>query len=163
MGTVRVTKKAVYSDKQASEEEQQQRVQYGPGELRIPDAINKDIEDSDFRRLIPLGHGEICITVMPGDELGELSFNVQFEGTKGEHEFCLRQQDALYQDVSEWLGQVLAELPADFEAEIEARPCPHPDIRVQVDAGARRLAGQSVRERRSGGGGGVAQTVRRRR
>lgn len=162
MGTVRVTKKVVYDDKQPTDDEITQGVQYVPGgQLRIPSRPEDEIADTKLRQKSPPGHGEIRITVVPGDELGQLSFDIQFQG-KGEHEFCLQQLDAQYQNVSEWLGQILAELPADFEAEIEAT-CPPPDIRVQLHAGAQRLAGHALREKtvRRSGVRDVTQSVRR--
>lgn len=139
MGKVRVVAKAIYSQKSPTPQEAEAGVTYEDGGLKYPELIDKKIENPVEREKLPKNRGNISITVLPGDELGEFTFNVQFEGKRKEYEFCVQQQDELFQEAAAWLSEILGELGCDFEAVMEAEPCPHAESRVQLALAARRL------------------------
>src|SRR5262245_28425457 len=110
MGKCRVIAKAVYSRKTPTPQEAEAGVAYQPGGLKHPELVDHAIEDPVTREKLPKDRGNISITVLPGEELGEFTFNVQFEGKRGEHEFCVHEQDALFQEAAGWLSEILGEL-----------------------------------------------------
>jgi hypothetical protein len=144
---VRVAEKLVYSDREAAPEERDAGIVYTRrGDVRRPELINREIEDREHRKRIPLGAGNICIGIHAGDELGELSFNVQFEGKSGEREFCLGEQNALLHDVSEWMHEFLTTVgheDGEFVVTVEGKPCPFADRRLELEIATKHLEGRS--------------------
>jgi hypothetical protein len=137
---LKVTGKRIYLDREPSSEERAAGVVYQPdGRLSQPDLVNTRIEDAGTRARIPAGQGNICISIAPGDELGELTFNVQFEGRRGDYDFCLDHHNKLLQDVAQWLQDILAAFGTQFEVELESRPCPKTEKRVALDLAAQIL------------------------
>jgi hypothetical protein len=143
---IQVTSKKVYSDKEPTPEERAAGVEYlEGGQLAEPELVDRRIEGKALRMMLEKDEGNISITVLPGDQLGQLSVNVQFEGKSGEHDICLQEQDALLQHAAEWLDEILSDFGCNFRAQIESLPCPHTAIRLQIDLAARRLAGERSR------------------
>jgi len=144
---VKVTSKKVLSDRVPTQAETDVGVEYlRKGQLTASDLVDRRIEDKRLRERLKEDEGNISITVLPGERLGELSINVQFEGKSGAHEICLQEQDDLLQHTAEWLSEILSDFGCDFEAEIEALPCPHAEARLRIDLAAKRLAGEVVIE-----------------
>jgi hypothetical protein len=142
---IQVISKRVYSGKPAEPEETAANVQYlAQGGLRHEDLVDRDIEHTSLREGLPIDEGNISITVLPGERIGELSANIQFEGKSGEREICLKEQDELLQYATEWLSDILSGFGMEFHAEIEASPCPHAAARIRVDLAARRLEGAKI-------------------
>lgn len=144
MSNVTVSKIVVYSGLEATPDEKERGIIYvRDGALRHQEAVDKEIEDAKFRTGLDDGAGVVSITVIPGDELGQFSVNVQFEGRRTgqqrEYDFCLEQQGALLIDASKCLGELLRELGVDFEVEIEAKPCPHTNLRLPLQQAANLL------------------------
>lgn len=130
-------KKLVYVGPSPEEANTEAGVEYAPaGYLSKPDMVNKDIEDVATRSKIPEKEGNICITILPGEHLGELSFNVQFEGRYGDYDFCLNEHNELLLSVSEWIQELFGELATNFEAVVESRPCPKSAQRVKINLAA---------------------------
>lgn len=132
-GNISVKKKVVYAEEVANLHEREADVIYEKnGQLSKPDMVNRDIEKPEHREKIPEGQGDISITIQIGEELGEISFNVQFEGRRGDYDFCINQHNDLLLHVNEWIADLYGELAAEFEARIESDPCPITERRVAV-------------------------------
>lgn len=143
--TIEVASKKVFSNRDATPDEQAAGVEYiSGGSLREPDLIDRDIEDGSVRSKLDKDQGNIAITVLPGENLGQLSVNVQFEGKSGEREICLQEQDKLLQEAAVWLEDILSDFGCDFKADIEALPCPHAVARLQIGLATKRLMGLNV-------------------
>src|SRR6185436_144590 len=113
--TIQVTSKKVYSDKEPTPDERAAGVEYlKGGQLTEPGIVDRRIEDKVLRMTLEKDEGNISITVLPGDQLGQLSINVQFEGKSGEHDICLKEQDALLQHAAEWLDEILSDFGCNF-------------------------------------------------
>ena len=135
-----VKEKSIYSDQEPTPEEVAAGVIYQPeDDLPRPEMVNKEIEDPEEREKIPKGEGNICISIQPGEELGELTFNVQFEGRRGDYDFCVENHNELLLHVSDWIGELLSELGTDFDVFIDSKPCPKTEQRVEVDLAAQIL------------------------
>lgn len=135
-----VKKKVVYSAHQPTAQEQADNVIYQKdGELAKPDMVNHAIEDPKEREKIPSGKGNICISIQAGDTLGDLSFNVQFEGKRGDYDFCVHEHNELLLGVSDWLQELLGQFEGDFDVTLESKPCPKTDVRVALDLAERIL------------------------
>jgi len=138
---IEVTSKIIHSDRGATVEETNAGVEYvADTQLTAPDLVDNRIEDKALRMTLQKDEGNISITVLPGEQLGQFSVNVQFEGKSGEHEICLKEQDTLLQYAADWLGEILSDFGCDFKAQIEALPCPHAEARLQLDLAAKRLS-----------------------
>jgi hypothetical protein len=139
-----VKKKVVYSERQPTAQEQAANVIYQKdGELAKPEMVNRAIEDPEVRSKIPLGKGNICISIQAGDTLGDLSFNVQFEGRRGEYDFCVHEHNELLLGVSDWLQEILGQFEGNFDVTLESKPCPKTDVRVALDLAERILERQT--------------------
>ncbi len=139
---VAVTKIVVYSDRKASEDEVKDEITYDPqGDLTCPEAVDTAIEDPESRSKLPANAGNISLTVVAGDELGDITVNIQFEGKRGLHDQCLRNSGSLLDAASTWLGEILGELDGEFDLEIEAKPCPHAAERLPLKRAAENLVG----------------------
>lgn len=139
-----VKKKVVYSDRQPTAQEEADDVIYQKdGELAKPDMVNHAIENPKERERIPRGKGNICISIQAGDTLGDLSFNVQFEGKRGDYDFCVHEHNELLLGVSDWLQELLGQFEGDFDVTLESKPCPKTDVRVALDLAERILERQT--------------------
>lgn len=137
-----VAQKTIYSQDKPTDAEKNANVIYQPkGNLSNPELVNREIEDANVRAQIPVGQGKISVTIQPGDELGDISLNVQFEGTRGAYDFCLKNHNELLFHVSEWMKEFLENLDADFDITIESKPCPKTANRVELDLAAQILQG----------------------
>lgn len=145
MGKIMVIEKTVYSDREPTPDETAAGVTYARGGvLAAPDLADKAIQDERIRQGLKRDQGNISITVLPGERLGELTVNVQFEGKSGERDLCIGQQDALMQEAGDWLESILGGFGCDFRASIRALPCPKAEARLHVDLAAKRLQGVKV-------------------
>lgn len=142
MGERTIEKIVVYSALEPTPEEQRDGIVYQPdGELTHPELIDEVIEDKKFRSGMLPNAGNISITVLAGEELGDISVNVQFEGKHKLYDQCLRNQGDLFDAASVWLGDLLEELGGDFDIVIEAKPCPHTGERLPLKHSADNLVG----------------------
>jgi hypothetical protein len=147
MGKTIVKSIVVYSALPPTEEELRAGIVYTEaGDLRNPELVDKAIEDPETRSRLASNQGEISITVVAGDELGQVSINVQYEGKRGLYDVCLQNQGELFEVASGWLGEFLGELGADFEVEIEAKPCPKTAKRLPLKQAAANLEVRSIEE-----------------
>lgn len=142
MNKMQITDKVVYADLRPTPEEEAAQVVYKTqGDLTKPEMVNRAIEDPEVRSKIPPEEGNICVSIQPGDELGQLSFNVQFEGRRGDYDFCLNEHNTLLLHVAEWVKDLFGELDADFDVTIESKPCPKTEQRIAIDVASRLLEG----------------------
>jgi hypothetical protein len=110
-----------------------------------PEMRDEAIEADERRRYLKDGEGNLCITVAPGEELGELHVSLQFEGPKGQHNPCMADQNELLVEGSEWLKKLLIELygeKAELEVEIAGNPCPKAELPLQIELAAEVLQGR---------------------
>ncbi|MBN1138316.1 MAG: hypothetical protein JXM73_17135 [Anaerolineae bacterium] len=142
---IQVDSKVVYSKRKATKEEEASGVVYQPdGCLSRPELVNRTIEDRKVRAAIPEGAGRICISIQPGEKLGQMCFNVQFEGRREEgrpelYDFTADRHNELLLAVSDWLQSLFGELGTDFVADLESSPCPETDHRIFLDLAAQVL------------------------
>lgn len=162
-GKVSVTEMVVISELAPTSEEEADKLQYRKaGDIPTPELIDRAIEDREERRQIPANGGLISITVLPGDEVGQLAVNVQFEGPYGDYDLCLENQGDLLKAASTWLGELLKELGGEFDIRIVAKPCPNTDKRLPLKHAAALLErAQSQWQHGSGPvvAGGVETTI----
>jgi hypothetical protein len=143
MGETKVDSIVVRSALLPMEKERQDNIIYtAQGGLSEPQLVDSAIEDPKVRENLAPNAGKISITVMAGEELGQVSINVQFEGKRGRYDFCLQNQGELFEAASGWLGELLAELGGDFDVRIEAKPCPHTEERLPLRRAANILERQ---------------------
>ena len=148
MGETRVTGIVVHSTLARTDDERDAGIVYtAEGGLSEPELIDTEIEDRERRRRLAATAGNISITVVPGSELGQVSINVQFEGKHGKYDLCLENQGELFTEASGWLSELLAELGADYDVRIEARPCPNTDKRLPLKHAAEIIERVSERAR----------------
>ncbi len=98
--------------------------------------VDAEIESEEYREQnldAKLKEGILCITVAPGDALGEVAVNVQFEGAVGQWDECVGRQGAVLADSLAWLRDFFSQL-GDFDASISASPCPKADPVVRIAA-----------------------------
>src|ERR1017187_8437528 len=113
---IEVTGTKVHSDRVPTQAESAAGVEYvNDTQLKEDDLIDARIENPVLRVSLGKNEGNISITVLPGEHLGELSINVQFEGKSGEHEICLKEQDTLLQEAADWLNEILSDFGCDFK------------------------------------------------
>jgi hypothetical protein len=124
---------------------------YGPdvalinGHPQKPELKDPEIEADESRRYLKPGEGNLCITVAPGERLGELDVSLQFEGPKGQHNPCMADQNELLVEGSGWLRRFLGEMfgeNAQLEIEIEGNPCPKADLALQIELASEVLQGR---------------------
>lgn len=131
---LKVRKKTVYFD---SPEEAASRypedVEIRQGEMDGPDMRNFEIEKDCNREQLESGSGNVCITVTPGEEqIGELFFNIQYEGPKGAVDECMNGHNSLLCDTSEWLEEIFGrDSDIQWDVVMESRPCPKSATRVE--------------------------------
>jgi hypothetical protein len=118
-------------------------VEYKTGPVAGPALKNLEIECDSVR--LALRHdneqreANICITIQPGEQLGQLRICTQYEGKKGETESCLNGQNDLAMKVSEWLEDLLGDATEEWDVVIDAEPCPKAVSRYRIVEAARRM------------------------
>ena len=136
-----IEKIVVYSPLLQTAAEQDANISYQEtGDLSHPETVDKEIEDSEYRSKLPVDAGNISITVLALEELGDISVNIQFEGKRGLYNECLRNQSELLDAASGWIGEFLEQLGGDFDIVIEAKPCPFATERLPLKRVADNLA-----------------------
>ena len=145
MATIKVTQQTIFKDQLSAEEQQDPRFAQGSPE---PDMRNTDIEDDDYRMRLEDNTGNLCIGIQPGDELGEMIINIQFEGKKSRWNQCMTGQNGLLLHASHWLADILGDLDedGDWEITLEAKPCPNADVVLELDAASQILEQQQTVE-----------------
>jgi hypothetical protein len=111
------------------------------------DLIKREIENRDTRKELirdalkesktahepdepqKAGLGIQCVTIEPGDELGALYLNTQFEAWPGEHADCQAGQERIAIQGGEWLKAFLEQLTdgaaqPDYVVNVHWMPCP---------------------------------------
>ena len=86
--------------------------------------VDHAIEGHDQRRHLRPGEGILCLTVAPGDALGAVAVNVQYEGPIGAWDECVESQDQALGQALTWLEDFFASFAGDFEATLHHVPCP---------------------------------------
>ncbi len=102
--------------------------------------VDHEIEAHCYRKGFEADEGVFCVTIQPGDELGQLHVNVQFEGPIHNYEFCMDNQNDVLLNVAEWLRDFLVGeegLGGDFVVDLDGAPCPEAEQRLVVDLAAR--------------------------
>jgi hypothetical protein len=103
-------------------------ITYQVGRLGGPDLHDVNLESHEIRRNLKGREGWICLGVRAGEELGDISIAIQFEGPTdrghGEPDLCIDGQNRLLEAASGWIAEVLGSLEADFDGTIETEPCP---------------------------------------
>jgi hypothetical protein len=98
-----------------------------------PGMVDKKIEaDEERMKLVP-GEGNICIGIQPGDQLGELYINVQYEGPKGMTDLCMKGQNNLLVTASDWLKDIFSEFDGDWDVTVEGVPCPKTSLNLAIN------------------------------
>ena len=103
-------------------------------EIEAPEARRRFTDTPDF--------GELSISIQPGDDrIGELYFNIQYEGPNQKGERCLNGLNEALPNVRDWIFGLLLdttnpETPDGKESEIEVQcatlPCPKGAHRIEV-------------------------------
>jgi hypothetical protein len=91
---------------------------------------------SDCEASTGLKVGMMSVSIEPGDELGELFINTQYEAVPGEHDACQRGQNQLLLDGSAWLRELLEKISqplVDWDVEIYPVPCQQTRVPVPVE------------------------------
>jgi|GEM_PF-3846965 len=140
MSTFKIPDEAVriYVDRPLTPEEKVDG-KFVQGTAPGPDLVNPEIVEHEHRRDLDTGEGIICIAVRPGETLGELYVNVQFEGQIGKYEDCMAGHNRLLLQASDWLRGALEQLlPQDATVDVElvASPCPDAKTRPPVENAA---------------------------
>jgi hypothetical protein len=156
---INVTRKAVYLDRELTDEEKQSsEVHHVRGPRPGPDLTDGDIESRAHRIHIPADQGEVCITIEPSTEhLGQLYVNIQFEGRyekptgadddRRRHDSCQHGQNRVLVSSSRWLEELLAQISAAgvrWDVALDARPCPGATVPVALEAAVAALHGVAV-------------------
>lgn len=137
---VYITKRSLREDERSTDE-----VEYIEGGIEGPGPRLRDetIESRTYRsKYTSPGEGMICISVEPGDELGQIVVNIQFEGPAGQHDQCIRQQNGILKEASEVLAEFFGEMGADFQVRIGSVPCPDAMEKINLAAVVNRLEGR---------------------
>jgi len=101
-----------------------------PGSLPGEDIRDPVLECREYRRSHLKKDDEVglmCIGVQPGEALGEIRIDVQFEAhpdAPDHYNLCMKGQNKLLSESSEWLKKIFDELGGDWDVEIDAVPCP---------------------------------------
>ncbi|HEX3045584.1 MAG TPA: hypothetical protein VHY08_12570 [Bacillota bacterium] len=137
-------KKAYIKGRELTAKEQQDKdVKYQTGELGPPFVHDKRLEMPLVRKGLRGEDGEICLGVHAGDELGDISIAIQFEGPmdtgNGEPDLCMKGQNALLLQASEWLSDIFGQFGVEFEGVIEAEPCPKATTTLVIQEAAQIL------------------------
>jgi hypothetical protein len=98
--------------------------------------------------------GMLSFIIEPGEELGELYFNTQYEAMPGEHDACQDGQNKLLLDGGAWLRELLDRIASDdavWDIEIHPVPCPSTNVPVPVERVVETLRGTQavVEEKRA--------------
>jgi hypothetical protein len=132
-----VLEKTIHINRPSNAQEKESAdIEYSQGQFPHEDMIDKRIESPENRETLNDGEGEIAITVQAGDKLGELSFNIQFEGPRKQYDFCMQGQNELLLNTCDWLRDILGEFAVDFDIKIEAKPCPMAEQTLEIDNAA---------------------------
>jgi len=86
--------------------------------------------------------GDLSISIQPGDErIGELYFNVQYEGPNHQPDRCVDGLNLALPDVRKWIEEILtATTDASksgepvLEIQLDSRPCPKGPHRIKIEA-----------------------------
>jgi hypothetical protein len=94
-------------------------------ERETPPQVLKDaeLESSERRAGFDEKEGLLSFQVEPGDELGELTISIQFEGTKGAHASGVKHQLKHLEQATDWLRELLGELEAPWDVDLVSVPC----------------------------------------
>ena len=133
-----VMEKKIYLERELTQKEKNAKdVHYFKGKLPGPDMVNREIEGDNARRGLKDKEGHLCVSVQPGNELGELHVSVQFEGPKGKYDLCMEGQNDLLLKSGEWLKEILSNFDLDWDVTIEAQPCPKASVELNINGAAK--------------------------
>jgi len=105
---------------------------YKNNEMPGPDMVNKEIESVEYRENLEIGEADICVRIKPGKQLGEIYVNVQFEGKRGEYDWCQMHQNELLLETSKHLKKIIGKLFVNTNISIEGKPCPKAKIPMSI-------------------------------
>ena len=91
--------------------------------------------------------GILCVTIEPGDELGELYLNTQFEARPGDYEGCQAGQNELAKAGAGWLRdliQRIAPAGAEWTIDIHSEKCKEAQTEPPVETLIRVLEGHEA-------------------
>ena len=108
------------------------------------DLADHDIEKPENRESYPEDQGQICLSIRPGTQLGQLYLNVQFEAKTGSSERCMQGQNEYLKNTAEWLKEILTELGGHWDIALDGLPCPKtPAIPIKLAEAAGVLQGEA--------------------
>jgi hypothetical protein len=106
-------------------------------ELPGPNMTNLEIEDPARRAKLKPEEGDICVSVMPGDDrIGDVRVNLQFEGKKGAHDLCMLGHNDLLEQTSGILKELFDDLGGEWEVTLGSKPCPAAKVPVRLEVAA---------------------------
>lgn len=92
-----------------------------------------EIETHEFRAGYSTGEGIVCLSLLPGDEAGQIIVNVQFEGPVGAWEECNQQQSIHLAEAWRWVREFLeANFKGEYRVELDMVPCPKAGTRIEL-------------------------------
>lgn len=108
-----------------------------------PPDTDRDMEDRKAREKWDKApdFGELSISIQPGDErIGEIYFNVQYEGPNHQGDRCLDGLNEALPNVREWIESLLKDTTdsemggeeTEIEMQLDSRPCPKGPHRIKV-------------------------------
>ena len=99
----------------------------------LADVKDTEIETHEFRAGYSTGEGIVCLSLLPGDEAGQIIVNVQFEGPVGAWEECNRQQSVRLAEAWCWVREFMeTNFKSDYRVEIDMVPCPRAGTKIEL-------------------------------
>lgn len=147
--SLKTRKKIIYWDRPLTDQEQASTdPRYVQGTPKGPKMLDKTIKADEVRMPLNKDEGNLCIGVRGGsNQIGEIYVNVQFEGPKNQADICMAGQNELFLQSSDWLKEIFGEFQANWEATIEAEPCPKTAIKLKIEQATQVLEGNLTLEK----------------
>jgi hypothetical protein len=143
---IEVSKINVYYPQEKEPSPQAQLVECHTGRMPGTSMKNEKIESHSERQGLLPGQGLMCIRVMPGEKLGEVFVNIQYEGPvdtgHGEPNLCMSGQNNTLLKVSDFLQQLFGQAEGKWDVVIDSEPCPKANVPPLLDEARLRMEGK---------------------
>ncbi len=98
-------------------------VEYIHGSCPGTEMKSQVLESDEVRKGLKETEAYLHIAVLPGEALGEIFVNVQYEGQKGLTEQCMKGQNDMAAAVADFVGEVLGQAEGHWEYALDSQPC----------------------------------------